>query len=78
MRTTVRRWGNSLGIRIPRALAEGRLAEGTEVDVSASGCAIVVEPVPPRYSLEELLSGVTADNVHGETETGAAVGREQW
>jgi antitoxin MazE len=78
MRSVVRRWGNSLGVRIPRALAEGRLEEGTEVDISTAGGAILIEPVGPSYSLEQLLARVTPDNVHAETDVGEPVGRELW
>jgi hypothetical protein len=34
-------------------------------------------PLQP-YKLDDLLSGVTQDNVHGEILTGRPVGREAW
>jgi antitoxin MazE len=30
------------------------------------------------YSLDSLLAGVTPENIHGEVDTGPAVGRESW
>lgn len=80
MLTKVRKWGNSLGLRIPKAFAEEALvAEGTTVDVSVSEGRIVVRPVRgPRYELAKLLAGVSEENLHAEVETGRAIGREAW
>ena len=79
MRAPVRRWGNSLAIRIPKALAErSRLAEGTEVELAVDGGRLVVTPVSPVPSLDDLLARVTDENRHGEVGTGSAVGREAW
>ena len=80
MLTKVRKWGNSLGLRIPKAFAEeASVAEGTTVDVSVSEGRIVVRPVRgPRYELSKLLAGVSEENLHPEVETGLPVGREAW
>ena len=32
----------------------------------------------PRYTLEELLESVAAEDLHGEVDTGSPVGREVW
>jgi len=80
MRTKVRKWGNSLGVRIPKAFAEeAAVGEGSAVDVSVSEGRIVVTPVAARrYTLETLLAGVTTDNRHAELTTGRPRGREAW
>ena len=80
MQTRVRKWGNSLGLRIPRAMAEATgVGEGTEVFVSVVRGNHVVKPArPPRMALRELLRGITAKNLHGEIDTGGPVGREAW
>jgi antitoxin MazE len=79
MRTRVQKWGNSLAVRIPRQVAaESRLQHGTPVDVSLIDGEIVVSPVRVPPSLDELLAGVTDDNIHGEVDWGPAVGREAW
>ncbi len=80
MRTKIRKWGNSLGVRIPKAFAqEAVLAEGSAVDVSVSEGRIVVTPVAVRrYALETLLAGVTRENRHAEITTGRPRGREVW
>ncbi len=80
MITRVQMWGNSLGLRIPKALAEDLgVQEGGNVDLKVEGGRLVVEPVRAgRLDLADLLSRVTPENLHGETETGAPVGRELW
>ena len=79
MRARISRWGNSLAVRLPRAVTEAAGAtEGTEVDVSAAAGRIVLRSVPRAYTLEDLLGGVTRRNLHAETETGSPVGRERW
>lgn len=77
MQAYVQKWGNSLGIRIPKSLAQRvGLAEGSPVDLEAGDDALVIRP--RRYSLEMLLSQVTKDNLHHEADTGKPVGREIW
>lgn len=80
MRTKVRKWGNSLGVRIPKAFAEKAvLGEGSAVDVSVSEGRIVVTPVAARrYTLDTLLAGVTRENRHAEITTGRPRGQEVW
>lgn len=79
MRTRVRKWGNSLGLRIPKAFAEELdLGEDSAVDLSISEGHLVVRSLDESYDLAALLEQVTADNLHGEIETGPAVGREEW
>lgn len=79
MRAAVRQWGNSLALRIPKALAERScLAEGTEVELALEGGRLVVTPVAPTPSLAELLARVSDENRHGEVGTGPPWGREAW
>ena len=80
MRARVQKWGNSLALRIPKALAvETDLEQGSEVDLSLVAGSLVVTPTrPAEYTLESLLAGVTPANRHGEVDTGAPLGREAW
>lgn len=80
MITRVQKWGNSLGVRIPRAYAdEIRIESGSSVKVAVRGDALVVTPVRrSAYRLSELLRQVKRSNLHGEVTTGRAVGRESW
>ena len=49
MKTTIQRWGNSLAVRIPKALAqETAFGEGDEVDLRADEQRIVLERPEPK------------------------------
>lgn len=80
MFTKVQKWGNSLALRIPKAFAlDAQLKNNSIVEVSLVNGQIVIKPVVPQtWSLEQLLSGVTNNNLHHETDTGEAVGNEVW
>lgn len=80
MRVQVQKWGNSLALRIPSSFAkESHIEKGSEVELSLEAGKIVVNPVKkPAYALDDLLSGVTEDNLHSEVETGPPVGKEAW
>lgn len=80
MQTTIRKWGNSLAVRIPKAFVkEAGVAYGAPVDLTVDAGKIVINPhTAPEYKLEDLLKGVTKRNRHAEAETGKAVGREAW
>ena len=78
MLTKVVKWGNSLGLRIPKSFAEEiRIAAGSEVELSIKDGQLVVE-VAPKADLGDLLAKVTEENLHREIETGDPVGGETW
>jgi antitoxin MazE len=68
----VLKWGNSLGVRIPKnAAIETHINEGSELRLSVEGKSLVLTPVlPGSYRLAELLSCITDDNRHTEVVAG--------
>ena len=80
MKAHIRKWGNSLALRIPRALAaEARIEQGSEVELSLNDRSLTIEVVQPsEISLGTLLAEVTEENLYTEVETGDSVGREVW
>ena len=80
MLATVSKWGNSLALRIPKALAdEAGLETGSQVElIPEDGQIRIVPSKRPRYTLEELVAGITPENRHEEWDTGPPVGREIW
>ena len=80
MTTVVKKWGNGLGIRLPKSVTEAiALGEGTSVTVEAAAGKIIIAPTRPRrYRLQELVRGITPQNLHAEIETGRPVGTEVW
>jgi antitoxin MazE len=80
MRTKVQKWGNSLAIRIPKLFAQNiRLRNNDSVELLLKKGKLIISPITDKeYTLEELLSGVTVDNVHNEIDMGKPVGKEVW
>jgi antitoxin MazE len=80
MHTRVQKWGNSLGLRIPRSFAaEAKVEEGSAVDLSVKNGTLLVRPLRSRkYTLRALLRKVKPQNLHGEIATGEPAGREAW
>jgi antitoxin MazE len=78
--STVSKWGNSLAVRIPQAIAkQARLSEGDclKLALNRDG-SIVLRPTRPKYELSELVSRITPKNRHRETDWGQAQGEESW
>jgi antitoxin MazE len=79
MTTQLAKWGNSLGLRLPKSVTtEAQLSEGDSVDITLRDGAIVITPARRRYTLEELVEQITPENRHEETDWGRPVGREVW
>jgi antitoxin MazE len=78
--TTVSKWGNSLAVRIPLAIArQASLSEGDCVTLALDGeGGIVLRPARKRYELSELVVRITSRNRHRETEWGEPRGGESW
>ena len=78
MKTAVQQWGNSLALRIPKAFAEqARVKRGTAVSLTLEKGRMVVAPLRVKHmSLKALLSKVTPENIHPETEWGPSLGKE--
>lgn len=80
MLTKVQKWGNSLGLRIPKAFAnDTQLDSDSLVEITVEKGRIIITPVSTSgLTLEELLAGVNNDNIHHEVDTAGAAGNEIW
>jgi antitoxin MazE len=81
MRVSLRKWGNSLAMRIPKSIAsEAGVEDGAIADLSVERGAMVARLVAPsaKLPLARLLRKVTKQNVHREISTGKRRGREIW
>ncbi len=80
MRAKIRKWGNSIALRIPKTLAEdAKLRQDSVVSLSLDKGSLIVTPVSePVYDLDKLLSGISDINLHSETDTGDKRGKEIW
>ena len=74
----IQKWGNSLAVRIPAALANQLdVAEGAQVQLEVRDGEFVVRPLARRrLNLKDLLGDCQPSQLHGETDFGPDVGRE--
>ena len=78
------KWGNSLAVRIPKALADTlRVSDGRRAEIRVENGALVLRPMvkparKPSYTLDQLLSGMSRDNVPEEVDWGPKRGNEAW
>lgn len=80
MRAKIQKWGNSLALRIPKAVAEiVGLTDGREVELVVEDARLIVKTARQRkYTLDELLAQVTEENRHDEVDWGPPAGNEAW
>lgn len=77
MKAQITRWGNSLGVRIPKDLAsQAGITEGSRVEIDMEDDRIVISPARPRYTLDELLHGMTPEAMREAFDWGTDVGDE--
>ena len=78
------KWGNSLAVRIPKTLVDSlKVGAGRQADITVENGALVLRPIErpkrkPIYTLEELLKGMTKENVPQEVEWDEPRGNEAW
>jgi antitoxin MazE len=79
MRVKAQRWGNSLAVRIPKAIADqAGVRERDEMEVEVAEGVIQLRHRVEEISLECLLTGITPENLHGEMDDGLPIGHEAW
>ena len=78
MTTKIQKWGNSLGIRLPKVLIESTsFSLGSEVEVEKKGSQIILKVVEnKRPTLKDLLKGMTKANFEPMLDWGPDVGKE--
>ena len=80
MQVQVQKLEKGLALPIPPSFVEAtNIKDGTFIELSFYEGKLIATPMAEhKYSLAELLAGVTPENLHGEVDTGNAVGREVW
>ena len=68
METTIRKWGNSLAVRLPKHVAKKlALREGSRVQMRERTADVVISPAGQKHlSRKEMLRTVTPENRHSE------------
>jgi antitoxin MazE len=80
MKTQLARWGNSMAVRIPKAVAEAarlRLGDQLEMAVEDSG-TLRIRKKKGKQKLSDLVRAITPENLHAESDWGAPAGKELW
>jgi antitoxin MazE len=78
MDAIIKKWGNSLGIRIPSFIAKDlSLRDGTHVEIVGGEDQIIIRP-KRNATLKELLEDIDSSNLHNEISTNGPVGDEAW
>ena len=77
MHSHMQKWGNSLGIRIPKQIAKQlQLTQGSPVVISIENDKIIIQP--PKYDLETMLKEIKKKNLHNEAFDDGQRGNEAW
>jgi len=77
MEVRISRWGNSLGLRIPKEVSlRAGLREGSRVEVEMQGDPIVISAARPIYVLAGMLRGMTPEAMREAFDWGPDRGRE--
>jgi antitoxin MazE len=77
MKATIQKWGNSLALRIPQAVARQiHVKEGDAVELSVGLGGLTIKPAAAHPTLDELLAAVTPENLHESTDWGSDLGHE--
>lgn len=82
MKVEYAKWGNSLAVRIPKAIADELGArEGRSAELSIENGALILRPIIRKrrgYRLADLLEGMSEEQVHATVEWGPSRGTEAW
>lgn len=78
MKAQMVKWGNSLAVRIPKAIVqEAKLKEGDSLEIEAAADGHVeLRRATKIPTLSQLVSRITPENRYSEISTGAEVGKE--
>ena len=78
MTTKIQKWGNSLAIRLPKALFQsGKFAAGSEVTLEEKGAEIILKVVKRKYpTLKEIMKTIKPGDLQPEIDWGPDVGLE--
>ena len=79
--TTIQKWGNSQGIRIPKYLLDSlQWSQGEKIIMRTQNNRLVVEqaPKPQRKTIQKLFDDFNGDYTPCEIDWGESEGREVW
>ncbi len=82
MTTSVQKWGNSQGIRIPKYLLDAvKLTTNDKITVRAENNMLIIEkamPVSAHKTIKELFADYDGEYIPQEIDWGEQTGKEVW
>jgi antitoxin MazE len=80
MRSKARKWGNSLGVLLPKSITdELSVVDGTQLEIDCDGDQITIKKVKKTtYKLTELLRDYPKPAKGSEVAWGPKRGHEEW
>lgn len=79
MTTTIQKWGNSHGVRLPRALLDSvNWSVNEKISLEVQDGKLILARVQEKKSIEELFEGFEGEYKAEELDWGAPVGEEVW
>ncbi len=87
VRTTLQRWGNSQGVRLPKSIVESlgmTVGAPVIVEISEDHSQITItpatesRPVRGRHRIEDLIAASSPSAFAGEHDWGKVSGKEAW
>ena len=78
MTVAVKKWGNSLAVRLPKDIArEIDLQDNTPLEIEVKENKIVLTPTR-KSLLNSLIEQINTTNLHKEIEADEGIGSEEW
>lgn len=79
MTTTIQKWGNSQGIRIPKYLLDAvQWTENEQISVSVENNKIIIKKIESQKTIKELFDDFQGDYEPVEIDWGNPMGNEIW
>ena len=78
MTVALKKWGNSLALRIPKDILNTlAINENSIMELSVNNGMLTIKP-KKNTLLETLVSQINSENLHKEIDTSRSVGNEEW
>ena len=78
MTVALKKWGNSLALRIPKDITQTlNIGDNTLMELDIYNGALIIKPKKENY-LESMVSQINSKNLHKEVDIGDKVGNEEW
>jgi antitoxin MazE len=87
VKTTLQRWGNSQGVRLPKSIVDSlgiTVGAPVIVEIAKDQSQITItpatesRPIRGRHRIEDLIAGSSPKAFEGGTDWGKPVGKEAW